>query len=260
MVKVSCERGSPLGLHDHDYPELFWIEEGPCHHLINGHQDILETGDLVFVRAKDRHQFKAIGRHRFVMANLECHPRIINELKARHPHPFAGWFAEAKPMPLQTRLSSRCLQHIRRMAMDFAACAPDALHLESFLLDLAKLLQTPNPALAAISECPDWLRDALLRVEKPDVFSAGVPGFVQAAGRSAEHVSRTCKKHLGKTPTKIIEANRMKFAERQLRFTSDPITEISLACGYATTAQFYRSFRKHYGQTPLKYRRWLSGR
>lgn len=259
MIKVSCERGSPLELHDHDYPEVFWIEEGPCLHLINGAREVLSPGDLMFIRARDRHQFVCVGRRRFTMSNLECHPTIVAGLRRRHPQPFADWFDDKAAMPRKWRLGEAALHRMTRMGLDFATGQPDALHLESFLLDLAKLLMAPHPALKEMAGAPDWLRQALLKAEEPEVFSQGVPGLVRVAERSAEHVTRTCVKHLGQTPTRIVETLRMRWAERQLRLTTDPVTDVALACGYATTAPFYRAFRRHYGRTPFRYRRWLGG-
>lgn len=258
MIKVSCDRGSPLELHDHEYPEIFWIEEGPCLHLINGRSEILEPGDLVFIRASDRHQFFARKARRFTMANLECHAGLLADLRQRHPQPFALWFDQRADSPHQMRLPQIKLHQLTHMSLDFAASGAGALHTESFLLDLAKLIASPQPALLMASG-PDWLRQALLMAEKPEVFAQGVAGFVRIAGCSPEHVARTCTRCLGRTPTQIIEAARMRWAERQLRLTSETVTNLALACGYSTTAQFYRSFRKRYGQPPSRYRRWLSG-
>jgi AraC family cel operon transcriptional repressor len=259
MIKISCDRGSPLEMHDHDYPEIFWIEEGPCQHAINGRSETLETGDLVFIRARDCHQFFARKSRRFTMANLECHPRLLNDIQRRHPQPFAQWFDPQSDAPFGLRLARTKLQQLSRMSLDFAASGADALHTESFLLDLAKLLASPQPALPMVAAGPDWLRQAILMAEKPEVFTNGVPGLVKIAGRSPEHVARTCVRYLGRTPTQIVEAARMHWAERQLRLTSETVTNVALACGYATTAQFYRSFQKRYGLPPFRYRRWLNG-
>jgi AraC family cel operon transcriptional repressor len=258
MIKVSCDRGSPLELHDHDYPEIFWIEEGPCLHLINGRAEELEPGDLVFIRPSDRHQFLARKARRFTMANLECHSGLLAGLRERHPQPFSRWFDPQSGSPHRVRLPRNKLQQLARLSLDFAGSCADALHTESFLLDLAKLTASSQPTLTSVAG-PDWLRQALLMVEKPEVFADGVPGLVRIAGRSPEHVARTCTRCLGRTPTQIIDAARMHWAERQLRLTSETVTNLALACGYSTTAQFYRSFRKRYGQPPSRYRRWLSG-
>jgi AraC family cel operon transcriptional repressor len=82
---------------------------------------------------------------------------------------------------------------------------------------------------------------------------------VRAAGRSPEHVARACREFLQRTPTELVEQARMTYAERELRLSSRSVTEIALACGYSTTAQFYRAFHRRYTRTPLRYRRWMAG-
>lgn len=259
IVTVSCERGSPLEEHTHEYPEIFWIEEGPCLHRINGTRERLETGDLVFIRAHDRHQFISLGRRRFTMTNLECHPQLVADIQRRHSQPFAEWFEHKRDMPFRHRLGIGELRQLKHMALDYVARSPDALHTEALLLDLVRLLESSSPLVSGLANCPDWLRSALLKAKEREVFIDGVAGLVRVTGRSGEHVARSCRKHLGQAPTQILESYRMAYAERCLRLTADPVTEIAYACGYATTTPFYRAFRRHYKQPPLAYRRWLRG-
>lgn len=83
----------------------------------------------------------------------------------------------------------------------------------------------------------------------------GVAGLVRAAGRSAEHVSRSLRLHLGKTPGQLVTAARMEYAGKELRLTSKSVLEIALDCGYAKPSRFFAVFRQHYGTTPHRYRR-----
>jgi len=259
LVRVSCERGSPLGLHTHDYPEIFWIEAGSCQHRINGDVQILETGAFVCIRAQDTHQFTAIGRRRFIMVNLECHPAKMEELKRRHPKPFVEWMDRRPRLPWKMQLSGDRLQHLQQMALGFANDVPDALHFEAFLLNLARLVEPPRPQLSGMDHAPEWLQRAVLQAQRHDVLCDGVAGLVAAAGRSPEHVARVCKATLKKTPTALMEDIRMTYAERELRLSANSVTEIAMACGYSTTAQFYRAFHRRYSRTPLRYRRWMAG-
>ena len=259
MIRIAWERGSPLGMHSHNFPEIFWIEAGPCLHRINGGEQVIDTGTLVFIRPKDRHQFVALGRRRFIMVNLECHPGKMEELHARHPRPFAAWLNARGRMPLTLHLGPDRLQHLQRRALTFANEVADALHFEAFLFDLARLLEPPLPRLGGIARAPDWLQEALLEAKKPEFLLLGVAGLVRAAKRTPEHVARVCRATLNQTPTALIEQFRMAYAERELRLSARSVTEIALACGYGTTAQFHRAFRRHFSRTPLRYRRWLAG-
>jgi mannose-6-phosphate isomerase-like protein (cupin superfamily) len=155
LVKVSCERGSPLGLHTHDYPELFWISQGRCRHRINDTEEVLETGDLVFIRANDRHQLISLNDGRFAMTNLECRRDLIQDMKRRYSKSFAVWFGEKRKLPLRLHLGDNRLERLQQFSMDFASRVPDALQVEGFLLDLARLLVDSRPALTGLANCPE---------------------------------------------------------------------------------------------------------
>lgn len=259
VIRLSWEKGSPLGLHTHQYPELFWIDEGRCRHLVNGGEDILEKGSLVFVRAKDRHQLFAVRGGGFTMTNIELHPSLLRDLMHHHRESFALWFGGRQSMPMRLALTPAQLDHLQHLIRDFASLPPDRLQSEGFCLDLARLLTPRSRSATLPPDCPGWLREALVRIQSPDVFPEGPSALHRLAGRSPEHVARLCRKYTGHTPTAIIEHCRMLYAEQRLRLTSHSITEIALECGYSTTAQFHRAFKQHYRRTPLRYRRWIRG-
>lgn len=159
MIACSCERGPLHPPHTHDFPELFWLEEGCCRQRINGDSHILSAGELVPLRARDAHSLAA----------------------------------------------------------------------------------------------------AVLRLHEPVVFAGGVAAFVRAAGRSHEHVTRTCRRFFGRAPAQLVNGRRMEFVEHQLRLCTRSITEIAFDCGFGATAQFYKLFRARYGVSPSDYRRRLRG-
>ncbi len=256
FIRISCERGRLLPLHSHDYPEVFWIDQGSCMHHINGTGETLQTGDLVCVRPGDVHQLSAIARNRFIMSNVEREPSVVKSLCERHPGRAGNLLACPGPMPASRHLSEVALSHLALLAENLASARNDSFHLEGFLLDLLRLLEPTRPD-GLPTNAPDWLADAWIKAHETEVFSRGVSGFVACAGRSPEHVARVCRTVCGQTPTALIEKIRMKYAERELRLTSRPVTEIAMACGYETTAQFHRAFRRALKSTPLKYRRWL---
>ena len=124
----------------------------------------------------------------------------------------------------------------------------------AFLMDMARrLLPQPEPMFP--DGTPLWLQVACQEVREPEVFAAGVPAFVRLTGRSHEHVGRACQRHLGKTPSEIVNGCRLAYATRELRLSSRPVTEIALDCGYAAPAPLYRLFARSLGMSPRAYRR-----
>ena len=110
----------------------------------------------------------------------------------------------------------------------------------------------------SVANMPEWLQAALLKVQEPEYFSLGAKGFVSAAGRSHEHVTRACRQHLGKTPTQLVNEARMRRAAHSLRMTSLSVLEIALDCGFQNLANFNRWFRKVTGTVPRDYRNTFS--
>lgn len=68
------------------------------------------------------------------------------------------------------------------------------------------------------------------------------------------HFSVLYKKQFGISPGEDLHGARMEHAARMLRDGKESVEEISKECGYSSCENFIRSFKKHYGATPLRYR------
>jgi AraC-like DNA-binding protein len=56
------------------------------------------------------------------------------------------------------------------------------------------------------------------------------------------------------TPQKYLRKLRMQMASRALVYTSDPMAEVAVGCGFSDQSHFTREFRRHFGRTPRDYR------
>ena len=158
-----------------------------------------------------------------------------------------------REQPFKMQLSAAALDTLRTDARRLASLPHTRLLIDHFVCGLwLRCLQ--QPSASARDDIPDWLQQALIRIEEPDVFKHGVPGFIRVSGRSAEHVSRACKKYLHETPSQIVNRARMQFAAYQLRMTSRSVQAIAQDCGFDDPGRFYRLFKKEYGSTPRRYR------
>lgn len=238
-------------LHTHDFAELFWIESGEGRHRINGTNKKLFPGDLVFIRPSDEHQLSAADESGFRLVNLAFPVRLLDELCERHPE-VARLHRPAGRLPSRVMLSELQLRTLREEVPWLAADTRRRLPLERFLLTVYLMAASDAPPRPA--EFPDWLQSACERFVGPKNLAGGAPRFAELCGRSPEHVARTCRRHLGQSPTEWVNRARMEHAARELRIGSKPIVEISLECGIQTLAHFYALFRAAHGQTPRRYR------
>ena len=74
-------------------------------------------------------------------------------------------------------------------------------------------------------------------------------------GRSNSYVSHLFKKKTGRSLRAYCNDLKLLCAEKLLRSTDMPVTEIALESGFEDTSYFIRLFREKYGQTPYKYKK-----
>lgn len=245
-------RGSTY--HDHDFAEVFWLEDGACEHRINETKERLGTGDLVLVRPEDRHVLAPVDAAGFALVNLAFDRRVYRDFLAKHGEAVAPLHAPKAPSPWSTTLTMAQRATLTTLLEDLFHAGRGRLALEHFLSGLYLLLARSTPVPGTRSTPPEWLRAALEQARDPQVFQRGAAGLVRASGRSAEHVARVTRAVFGLTPSDLVNRVRMQHAARELRATARPIVDIALECGIGNLSHFYALFRTAHGITPKRYR------
>ncbi|MFP4492755.1 MAG: AraC family transcriptional regulator [Puniceicoccaceae bacterium] len=251
LTSIDSGKNRLPGPHSHDYPEIFWITRGRCRHWINDREVGLDAGALVLMRAEDRHALKP-DRGAFRFTNLAIAPGVFDDLRTRYAGELSALYGESAT-PLVRTLDGAALDLVNGIARRLAVGPHSRFALDRALLELWE--HCLPESRAAASDLPDWLHEALLRVNEPEVFQRGVAGMVAAAGRSHAHVSRTCRRHLGETPSAIVNGARLRRAAHMLRLSSRSVLEIAMDCGFENPAQFHRIFKAGFGTSPGRYRR-----
>jgi len=244
-----------LGRHCHDFPELFWVEEGRGAHLIGNERRVLPAGTLVFVRPEDVHAVGAnSAEERLLLCNLAFRADFWKSFRSRHRAAFADWFRPGAPALRERRVSAGALDFLHRAGLELISAPCTPLFLERFLLNLAYALRGPEEEARHL---PEWLREAAEQVEREKLFriDPGGKALARVARRSAAHVAREVRRHLGKTPTDWVNEMRMRHAAQLLAGTRREILDICGDCGFENVGHFYALFRAQYAMTPLAYRR-----
>ncbi len=248
LTRATLTTARPKALHDHDFHELFWVQNGKVrHHLPDGGETLAE-GDLVFLRPGQPHALQGRGEHALVVS-LCVHPKTIQALAKRHPS-LNGHLFWSVGDPVHTHRDIRQLAALNHAAMQLERSICDTLAAEAFLLPLcADLTADLYPG-----DMPMWLTTACTAAKNPAVFRDGAAGLVALTGKAHPHVSRMMRKHLGLTPSDYINQIRMTYAARALTTDGDPISQIAADCGIPNMSHFHKLFRAAHGLTPLQYR------
>lgn len=131
------------------------------------------------------------------------------------------------------------------------ADAASRLTIEGLLLEMLAEVSRPAPGNEAGEPC--WLRAAvdLLRAEFHRSLSLGE--VAHEAGVHPAHLSRVFRRRYGRTVGEFVNEMRVRYAEKQLAGEM-PLSELSLAAGFADQSHFTRVFRAFTGTTPARFR------
>jgi AraC family cel operon transcriptional repressor len=244
--------------HCHDYYEIFLVDQGSGEHHINDCLQPVSTGFLCFIRPRDVHYYDAMSED-FRIINIIIPENIISALLS-----FLGdgygkdRFLSSRLPPFVNLDLSELTTLIRELEQlilykKIMKAASDAAYRITIFNIMTKYFSDPPDRTSG--QVPQWLRWLSLEMLKKENFKKGLPVLYKLSGKSPEHLSRTCKKYLQKTPSKLVNDIRLEHSAKLLITTNIPIIEISEDCGFESLSYFYHRFKEYYALSPREFRK-----
>lgn len=238
--------------HSHDFAELFWMKEGRCLHVWNGESRELRANDFIVLNPKDRHSFEMIDGLSFKVVNLAFGPSTLPRLAKRYALPADSvWSPNAAGLRL-LKLSAEDGAWLDAEFKRLRGRKPSPLSLEGFLIALMLRLGEGRPD--NLASLPEWLRDAMLRMSRPENFRQGPRRLQELAGRGLAHISRILKERTGRGPSQWVSEWRMAYAAERLESGNAQVDEIIVECGFSSKSRFHKLFLEKFKLSPRRYR------
>ncbi|MEM1273312.1 MAG: AraC family transcriptional regulator [Pseudomonadota bacterium] len=253
FVRKELPQHPPLIEHYHDFFELLLIEQGEAFHWVNGVEEVLRPGQMVFVRPSDSHALQAVAGTAARILNVMFRAETAAHLLARYQEDMAGrFFWRRGHLPATLRLHGSQRERAINALLTLHTSHRSLARIEHFLLSV--MTHVLDASDVVDHRAPSWLVAACRAVREPRVFRQGALGFLDAAGRSQEHVCRQARRYLGLSPTQYVNRIRIQHAAMLLSGTDRALADIASDCGFENLSYFHRLFREQYGTTPNKYR------
>lgn len=247
--------GHSVPMHGHDFAEVCWVESGRVREdTPRGHRE-LGAGEATLVGPGQHHALRQTGPGPATIVNIAISAATLDELARRYGG--GAWPWRTGDEPARARLAAGDPAELARRVDAVRAGPDDRLARDALLVDLAHRLRAGSAEV--VPGAPPWLAAALARLAEPPLLAEGLPALARLSGRSREHVSRTLRAATGRRAIDVLTGLRLRWAERRLAMSDDPVGAIAAACGFAGRARFHRLFRAHAGATPLAYRRACRG-
>lgn len=249
-----------FGKHQHDgWSELQFVVEGTLHQQVNGRDEDLSAGDLLLIRRDDEHVLH--GRD-FLLFNL-----AIPDSEWQRLSEYLGGSALTslleQPRPPRLRIvgheRTRIEADLRQLFT--AQRTPQARILVARLL--LNLLPRMSPALTPLTNdrlphahapAPAWLRSVIDDLDRLIDHGTDPARLAARARVSPEHFARSVRRHLGITPTALLNRRRLERAALLLSHSDRSVLDIALDLGFGSASAFSRSFRAHHASSPRAWR------
>lgn len=244
--------GGSIGLHGHDFAEIFWIESGRGVQMTPTGRSPLEAGSIRLIRPGDVHGIRALSTTHLVLANVAFDSRALGLLSGIEE---AGRRIVERLANDGCVTSATCVELLGESFARLANSPRRRLELHRFLLDVLCTVDADLAGARSASQLPGWLATALEAVrQESSLLARGASALAQLAGKSADHLNRVCRRHLGVTASAVVNRLRLERAEYLLQSTPMEITDVAFESGFNNLSYFYRLFRERVGTTPRVYR------
>ncbi|MCL2127318.1 MAG: AraC family transcriptional regulator [Treponema sp.] len=245
--------------HLHNYFEVFLVDQGSGEHRINGCSQFISAGFLCFIRPNDIHYYEAMSDN-FRIINIIIPEPVVTALFAFLGRSFESErFLEPGLPPSVTLDHSEITGLIRELEQlilhkKIMKTASDVVYRITIFNILTKYFPV-NRLNKNPGQIPKWLRWLSLEMLKTENFKKGLPALYKLSGKSQEHLARTCKKYLNKTPSQLVNVIRLEHSAKLLITTNISIIDISEECGFESLSYYYHRFKEYYSLSPRKFRK-----
>ncbi|WP_127490617.1 helix-turn-helix domain-containing protein [Paenibacillus glycanilyticus] len=252
-----------IGLHTHDFFELFLILKGSVVHKVNGTRQLLRENTLVFIRDRDVHCYEQTCEGDCQFINLSFYKEVIDELFAFLGAGFPSGKLFEPELPPTLMLSKTEKEYVR-YRLDQINLTPINRKLavkaevRALLTDLFSRYIRITADKADPYGQPDWFRKLCQEMRKKEHFTKGTSALIQLSGKSHAYLCRVFKQQLKISPTRFINDLRLSYAENLLLNTDMDILDISLETGLENVSYFYELFKRKHGMTPYRFRQFDS--
>lgn len=259
LRNTSSERTCPA--HTHDYIELVYHFSGTVEHFIDGVSYTARRGDVLLIDCGCEHSFIPKPRVRYcdIMLKPEFFDKslrgsgIISFLSIKEFNVFASEIQGGRRLVHLSEGDKRSVETLIRMTIDEqsrARIASEQMRHSALnmLMTLIFRSMRSDGRLFVNSELLDYIKDEC--AEKLTLSA-----LADRCGYTVEHFSRKFRIVAGMNFTDYLSECRLLRAGELLLTTHKTVDSVIEECGFSSRGEFFRKFRKKFGETPLKFKK-----
>lgn len=238
--------------HFHDFYEVLVVIKGEMIHHINEKTIIMKKGDMMFLRPHDHHYMEKLDCTECTAINIPFSDEKFQKILAFINFiEFSHILFESQDPPYVS-LNDQNIEQIILKFDSLSSLQNENLkvYISQLTSTLASLLTFFFIAIDEDSVIPQWFTHLCQEMHKKENFQVGVDKMAEITDKTYQHIGRTFKKYLDKTPTQFVNHLRMRYGVSLIINTNMSTTDIVYECGFNNSSQFFKLFKESYNYTP----------
>ena len=247
--KYSGSGSSMADVHYHPNHELYYMLEGKGKYFIGNSTYEIAPGDLIVIPSRVIHRTIYNGAYRRRL--------LINCSSAYIPEEVFRAVADAPRIIRSAELSPEIERYFRLIEKEYHSDDPYASAMvRSYVNQLYVLIARSESSTKVEEVTTDIVAFALSQIKENYADRITLEDMARRCSVSVSHLSKIFKAETGLGFSDYLSTLRLERAEVLLRDNKDlSVTEVAFACGFNDSNYFSDKFKKHFGMSPLKFKK-----
>jgi len=264
-------RFADMPLHTHSFIEINYIYSGECRQIVNGQEIKLAKGQVCLLDQDVPHSIPALGEND-ILVNIIMKKETFSSafFGLLHNTGIVSNFLANAVLEDQSHdryilfhsQDNGNLQYIlKNMLCEFFDPQDYSFEMLNYYIpvmftELMRVYQVDKNFEFARTGGKSSIIEILHYIEQ-HYRDCTLTTLAKAFSFNPNYLGNMLKERTGQTFVELVQMQRMIRAAAMLRKTGKTIDEISCKVGYENLGYFYRTFKKHFGVTPNRYRKGL---
>lgn len=238
----NTDRSGPR--HYHSLYEIYYLEQGVCHYLIEGKLFEMDKGDIVFIPKGMIHKTTYEDVHSRLLIN--CSGEYLENIRLSQAFVYRNEKYSGEIYKVMKNIEKEYL-HDDKFSESL---------IKGYMQQLLSIVYRTENKYKNTRMQNKYVQKALDILEEDFTTEITLSLFADKFGISAEHFSRIFKKETGLGFNEYLSLLRLKKAETLLKKNEAlSVSEVAFSCGFNDSNYFCEKFKKVYGTSPLKFRK-----
>ena len=237
--------------HFHDMFEFYYLKEGKATYFVNGKIYNLVKGDIVVIPPNTL--------HKTIFSKETRRKRILFYLDKRFISIDTQGQTILPEVPVFSGGTDRVKEIFEEMLIEFNT-SNSSIYLNALICELLILLERIDTSTFSSQEdndLPKIITDVLDYIALNYSADLSLKSIAEKFYLNSSYLSRLFKKHTGFTFCNYLMQYRIKEANKLLAQSGKKVTEVALECGFNSSNNFCKCYKKLTGTTPLSYRKHI---